>query len=388
VYQHGQGFKTRNSIAELQPFQLSFPPYLPPPALTGAGACHGTFASEFGAVSMPSFESLAPTIRSDHWALHARPFFERNYAVDNFVVSVSNASWPADFNTTGEADLQEKLYFSLLAQALFVKGDIEGRRAANSWGALIWAFNEIWPTGGWGSVEYGTVGFTPGQVEGGRWKPLHYWLRRFSFTNALVAVSSFAQLVVRSDDAFAPLAGAAAVSLVHFATGATTALAAVNVSLPRGGGATRWSCVDPRVDVLAAPCPGWPALLAPVGCAADGSDCAALVELRDASGRLVAENFAFFAAPYALALPRARVAFAVGAPDADGTVPVTLSADATALFVTLTTLAQGRFADNALPVVRAGNTTVNFIPWASFDAALFASSLRVEHLAGYLRGAP
>lgn len=31
-------------------------------------------------------------------------------------------------------------------------------------GTVTWQLNEIWPTGGWGSIEYGTVGFTGGQV--------------------------------------------------------------------------------------------------------------------------------------------------------------------------------------------------------------------------------
>jgi hypothetical protein len=36
---------------------------------------------------------------------------------------------------------------------------------------MTWSrYNEIWPTGGWGSIEYGSA--VPGQVEGGRWKPL------------------------------------------------------------------------------------------------------------------------------------------------------------------------------------------------------------------------
>jgi beta-mannosidase len=33
----------------------------------------------------------------------------------------------------------------------------------------------VWPTGGWGSLEYGPApGFTAGQVVGGRWKPIHH----------------------------------------------------------------------------------------------------------------------------------------------------------------------------------------------------------------------
>ena len=44
-------------------------------------------------------------------------------------------------------------------------------------------YNEIWPTGGWGSIEYGSA--VPGQVLGGRWKPLHYVLRASIFADQL-----------------------------------------------------------------------------------------------------------------------------------------------------------------------------------------------------------
>ncbi len=45
-------------------------------------------------------------------------------------------------------------------------------------GGALWCgqLNEIWPTGGWGSIEYGNPNIA-GQVLGGRWKPLHYLVR-------------------------------------------------------------------------------------------------------------------------------------------------------------------------------------------------------------------
>jgi hypothetical protein len=67
---------------------------------------------------------------------------ERNYAVDNFVVAIANLSWPADFGIIGEADFKSKLYFAMLAQALWIKSTIETRRTANSWGCVVWQFNE------------------------------------------------------------------------------------------------------------------------------------------------------------------------------------------------------------------------------------------------------
>ena len=56
-----------------------------------------------------------------------------------------------------------------------LKQDIEKHRSQNHFGLLVWQLNEIWPTGGWGSLEYGSR--RAGQVIGGRWKPLHYLYR-------------------------------------------------------------------------------------------------------------------------------------------------------------------------------------------------------------------
>ena len=53
-------------------------------------------------------------------------------------------------------------------------------------GLLTWQLNEIWPTGGWGSLEYGPAeGHTPGQLRGGRWKPLHYFYKRSLMTDVM-----------------------------------------------------------------------------------------------------------------------------------------------------------------------------------------------------------
>jgi len=209
-------------------------------------------------------------------------------------------------------------------------------------------------------------------------------MRRYIYKDALVAASSDARVFVRNDDAFAPLAGAAALSFLHLSTGARAPAFSYPLALARGAGASAWFCANASVDVLTAACPPWSALLPAAGCAADGSDCVALLEVRDAAGALVADNFELLAPPAALRLPAAAVTFALGAPAADGSVPVTLSASATALFVTLTTLAQGRFSDNAL-ILGPGNTTVAFLPWEGFDAGVLASSLRVEHLGAYAR---
>ncbi len=44
----------------------------------------------------------------------------------------------------------------MMSQALESKGDVEVRRSQNHWGTITWQAGEIWPTGGWGSLEYST----------------------------------------------------------------------------------------------------------------------------------------------------------------------------------------------------------------------------------------
>lgn len=103
---------------------------------------------------------------------------QRNYACDAGIRKfMGNATALRILYGTGEHELKAQTYLCQLVQALDQKSAIEGRRGANQFGALVWMLNEIWPTIGWGSLEYGSQGFTPGQVSGGRWKPMHYFYK-------------------------------------------------------------------------------------------------------------------------------------------------------------------------------------------------------------------
>jgi hypothetical protein len=64
---------------------------------------------------------------------------------------------------TGELAFKRQLYQCMLGQALHMKSSMELHRSVNQFGTMIWQLGEIWPTGGWGSLEYGTPGM-PGQV--------------------------------------------------------------------------------------------------------------------------------------------------------------------------------------------------------------------------------
>ena len=46
----------------------------------------------------------------------------------------------------GEEVLKKQLWQCMISQALELKGDIETRRAGNTFGIIVWQYNEIWPT--------------------------------------------------------------------------------------------------------------------------------------------------------------------------------------------------------------------------------------------------
>ena len=85
-----------------------------------------------------------------------------------------------------------------------------------------------------------------------------------------------------------------------------------------------------------------------------------------------------------MALPAATVTFVIApAPNADGSVNITLSSTHVAAYVTLTTLAAGRFSDNSFFIVPPTSTVVQFIPFGTLNNSKLVASLRVEHVAMY-----
>jgi len=181
-----------------------------------------------------------------------------------------------------------------------------------------------------------------------------------------------------------PFSGAVTVTAVTLATGATSVLySSPALALPAGPGAAIWftlpSAPDANATVLVADVTDGGALEAWRARATFASP------VRAAAGALVSSNIVLLAPPAALALPAANVAVVVaGAPNADGTVDVTLTTDATALYVTLTTLAQGRFSDNALLLLPGAPRVVKYMPFtATTDIDVLTTTIRVEHVASY-----
>lgn len=192
----------------------------------------------------------------------------------------------------------------------------------------------------------------------------------------------------RNDDPIRALDAVATVTLARVSgAGAVVAANTTRISLPRGAAAVQWWCLGSG-DVLGScePLASW---LARLGCAANGSDCMLFTQLADASsGAVLASSWELLGVPGLLSLAAdPALAWAIApTPNADGSVNITLTAAAPAAFVTLTTLAQGRFSENVVFVGGAAGATrtVMFLPFGPLDYTLLTTSLRVEHLGQYL----
>jgi len=248
----------------------------------------------------------------------------------------------------------------MIGQALELKGDIETRRAANTFGILVWQFNEIWPTGGWGTIEYGSP--VPGQVLGGRWKPAHYWYAKSIFSDVMASCGVGGACYLKND-APTPHDVRVVVTAYRFDTGAATVLASKKVALKAGPGVMEW------FNVVMPPMPSEAILTAVV---------------TSAHGQVLSDNLIPLTPPSQMELHKARVTYTVGKLSATGSVPITLTTDVVAVYVTLTTQANGRFSDNAFLLLPSAPTTVDFLPFGALEMQKLIDSLRVEDASAYM----
>ena len=323
--------------------------------------------------------------------VHAKPMYWRSYSADNIVETYFGLNKAVNFSTVGDpAVFARQLLLSQLAAALLVKSRIETFRSQNNFGALTWQLGEIFPTGGWGSLEYAhSRGQTQGQVRGGRWKPLHYWFESSLFQDIFVTCGKAGVCYVRNDDPMRGLQGGHVVlELMSVVTGERKGAPMVRpMSLPAGPGAMNWFCAAALGQ--APDCPTWPHVLETAGCAGDRSDCILNSTVIDSSGRGLVSNPSLLAAPVVMLpkLPPVSLNATVGprvspvpiAGHSNPPILVTVTATAPALFVTLSTLAQGRFSRNAF-FTTGGSETVEFYPIATEgdQYSILKASLKVQ----------
>jgi beta-mannosidase len=392
-YQHGAGFKTVNGMAALNPFPANMPPTLLNVVrdFEGSGIPTGpnqpgTFATEFGCSVFSSFESMAPTLPADSWTPHAPAMVERNYPCDNIIwVYFGNQQ---DINTTVGSTfvMQKACYLCVVGQALEMKSDIENRRSYNSFGTLTWQLNEIWPTGGWGSVEYGTVGWTEGQVLGGRWKALHHWMSQHLYNDQIVVCGKSGACYVKNDNSLNAFEGRLHLDLIQFHDGTVQRVLDTNISLARGAGSMVWLCAGSASSPVTS-CPTYTEITQSFGVTTNNSVLVATLlqgsNIVD-TNEIFMETFANITASGSL--PKANVQLTIDSTPKNGVYACHLTTDKVALMVQLTTSAQGRFSRNVF-MLRPGTTTIHFLPspFIPLDVDKLIRTTRVEHLAMYLK---
>jgi beta-mannosidase len=156
------------------------------------------------------------------------------------------------------------------------------------------------------------------------------------------------------NDGNSPFNGSVQVKAVDLSTGVSDVILHKSVSLPAGPGVREWFAPGPVL-----PNPSTHALV-----------------VSDSEGT---EMMAGLVPLNAMALKPAKVACTVGAVQ-DEVISVTCNSDAVAVYVVLTTAAQGRFEPNAFFL--SGSREVKFLSWNGIaDADLLKSSLRVDHAA-------
>jgi beta-mannosidase len=198
-------------------------------------------------------------------------------------------------------------------------------------------------------------------VIGGRWKPLHYFLRASGYTDVTVACGSGGVCYVKND-APTPFQGTVSISAVQFATGSSMSLLSQSVSLAAGAGVSQWLQID----------------MASV----NANNSILIAEIVAApSGQTVCYNVIALTTPQNMNVLPAKVSVSISnTPNPDSSIDITVSSDVPAMYVTLTTLAAGRFSDNAFFLNKV--RTIQFVPFGALDLPTLKASLRVEDLSG------
>jgi len=264
-YVGGGGWPTCNGHGS--PAQ-AFDPGLPPSLSTVTAAVGssgvgnpGQFTSEFGVGQIASFEIMAPTLSPTFWGMHGgehppdtcsggfahtctggNAMAQRNYACDDAWATYfpQAARLRVSLSDSGSANFSGQLYLCQLATALKLKGLVEYHRSLNLFGLLTWQLGEMWPTYGWGSLEYSSG---EGSVSGGRWKPSHYFLAH-AYASAFTVCGVDGRCYVRNDNALEPLFATLTITLRSTLTGAPVAVLidAAPVDLPMGASSLHWLC--------------------------------------------------------------------------------------------------------------------------------------------------
>lgn len=135
------------------------------------------FMSEFGFQSLPPLATIATYAKPQDWNMtsYIMEHHQRSWVGNGLMLAQMTETFrmPRDFESL--------VYLSMVLQAEGIRYGVEHwRRNRNRVsGTLIWQLNDCWPVASWSSVDYF-----------GRWKALHYAIRRF-YAPLLLSVAEY-----------------------------------------------------------------------------------------------------------------------------------------------------------------------------------------------------
>lgn len=133
----------------------------------------GRFMSEYGFQSFPEWKTVSYFTDSSDWDIYSDVMkaHQRSSIGNKTIANYLQRHFqePVDF--------KQYLYLSQLLQAEGIKVAMEAHRIAKPYnmGTLVWQLDDCWPVASWSSIDYF-----------GRWKALHYYIKR-AFGDILLA---------------------------------------------------------------------------------------------------------------------------------------------------------------------------------------------------------
>ena len=229
-------------------------------------------------------------------------------------------------------DFANFVYLSQIQQGLAIKTAVEYWRSLkpHCMGTIYWQLNDTWPVASWSSLDYG-----------GRWKAMHYLVRRFFQPVAVAAIPSADGKRINF-------------SLVNDTTADVDV--EISVSLLTLSGERR-----PLTTAKAACTPDAAVTALTLDRASIPEDCLLAWHFKASNG-MEGEGHYVHGTYKALELRPAGLTVATEKVERDGTVEINVTAKGLALFVMIESELDGRYSDNAFDLAAGESRRIVFAP--------------------------
>jgi hypothetical protein len=241
----------------------------------------------------------------------------------------------------------------------------------------VWQLNENWPTGGWGLIEYGSKTKMSGQVVGGRWTPIMYLLKSALYHDVFAScglMSSNAYACFCRNDGIKPFHGTLLIESLNLSTGLASTITNRQLNVTDIGAFLR-PVYLPQYDFFSHRLKTCPAEMFQLPNGPPNDDEAFVVSLVGVGGDVLIDKYVVLGnAPKSLSGLSSNVTITVLSIEAGemGDAVIALQSDGVALYVVLTTLAEGNFDDNAFLLEPTGPPKVRYFERRSMLCFLFA----------------